>query len=111
MTLGELPASLIVYLFIDKHQFGRLKIVTYSLLVCAVILFVVYLAEERFLLFGLASIKFFSRFTILCSNPLISESYDTTHRSIGVALPTAIGRSFGAVSPFVLYELYLYNKW
>ena len=111
MTLGELPASLIVYLFIDKHQFGRLKIVTYSLLVCAIILFGVFITKDKFLLFGLGSIKFFSRFTILCSSPLISESYDTTHRSIGIALPTAIGRSLGAVSPFVLYELYLYDKW
>ena len=41
----------------------------------------------------------------------MSESYDTLHRSVGIALPTAIGRSMGAISPFVIYELYLYDKW
>lgn len=62
--------------------------------------------EEKALLIGLFSLKFFSRFTGLCSTPLVSESYDTVHRSLGLGFSTAVGRIMGSITPFVLYEVY-----
>ncbi|KAL4479155.1 hypothetical protein ABPG72_008985 [Tetrahymena utriculariae] len=110
-TLGEVPASIIVYLFIDVQSVGRLKILNITLLLSTISLLLIYLIKEPFLLAGLVSIKFFSRFTGLCSIPLISESYDTIHRSLGLGFCTAVGRAMGAISPFILYEVYLFNKW
>ncbi|KAL4432738.1 hypothetical protein ABPG74_011559 [Tetrahymena malaccensis] len=110
-TLGEVPASIIVYFFIDVQSVGRLKILNITLLLSTISLFLIFLIKEPFLLAGLVCIKFFSRFTGLCSTPLISESYDTIHRSLGLGFCTAVGRAMGAISPFILYEIYLFNKW
>ena len=52
-----------------------------------------------------------SRLSGLCFGPLIAESYSTLHRSIGIGTALSIGRISGAIAPFVLYPIFLEDKW
>lgn len=81
------------------------------LIVCVGIQLSIFYFEESFLLVGLALTLFAGRFVSICSVPMISESYSTVYRSMGLAISTAVGRATGAFAPFFLYEIYIYNKW
>ncbi|EGR31954.1 major facilitator superfamily protein, putative [Ichthyophthirius multifiliis] len=110
-TLGEIPASFVVYALIDTQKVGRLKIIQLSLFLCCLSTLFIYFFQEKILVFGLAGLLFFSRFTTLASAPLIGESYDTLYRSMGLGFCAAMGRSIGSLAPFVVYEVFLWNKW
>ena len=54
---------------------------------------------------------FFSKFASLASWPIVSETYDTVYRSLGLGICIAVGRAVGAIAPFALYEIFLADKW
>ena len=111
VSLGEIPASLIVYFMVDAKSIGRIRIVYVSLFCCFISCILLYIFQESFLLIGLGCLMFFSKFASLASWPVVSETYDTVYRSLGLGICIAVGRAVGAVAPFALYEIFLADKW
>ena len=84
-VLVEAPAILVVYLLIDSKAYGGRKRIT--LVGCffqAITFWVLWHFESKYLVEGLATFKFFTRITFVAFYALVTESYTTLYRSIGI---------------------------
>lgn len=100
----ELPAVLLVVLFIDK--IGRLPIILIGTTASIIAVFIIWYWRATHLLLGLIAFKFFNRMTFLSFTPLVLESYSTIYRSLGIGTTMAFGRAAGFFSPAIILPLY-----
>lgn len=85
IVLIEIPAVVIVYCLIDSPKWGGRKVMTiFGLTMQGIFMFIVWYFEERFLISGIVSFEFFARVTYLAFVPLVTESYNTIYRSMGI---------------------------
>jgi hypothetical protein len=111
-VIVEIPATIIVFLIIDNPTYGGRKRIT--IIGCAfeiVVLWVLWYYEARFLVIGLSAFKFFTRISSLAFHPLVTESYSTVYRSLGIGSSHGIGRVFGSLAPLVFFPIYEMNKY
>lgn len=67
--------------------------------------------EQKFLLIGLIATRFFFRLKGGLIAVVYTESYSTEYRAVALTTLGASGRIFSAISPFVVYEIYVKNNY
>lgn len=74
-------------------------------------LFVIWYFKERFLVIGVIALEFFGRITLLAFIPLVTESYNTVYRSMGMGSIHGITRVTGAIGPLIFFPIYQADKY
>lgn len=55
---------------------------------------------------ALSFFNFFARIIFLAFTPLVTESYNTVYRSLGIGFCICLGRISGAISPLVIFPMH-----
>ena len=63
------------------------------------------------MLVGLIASRFFFRLKNGILAVVFTESYSTEYRAVGLTTLGASGRMFSAISPFIVYEMYVRNNY
>ena len=108
---SEIPAVFLVFFLIDEPKWGRVRIVLIGLLFSAISLAVIWYFEDRFLVSALSFFNFFARIIFLAFTPLVTESYNTIYRSLGIGFSICLGRISGAISPLIIFPIYYQNAY
>lgn len=112
IVLVEVPAVFIVYCLIDSPKWGRRKNITiFGFTMQGTFMFLVWYYEEKFLVSGIVSFKFFARITSLAYSPLVTESYNTVYRSMGIGAVACITKVSGTLAPLIFFPIYLRDKY
>ncbi len=107
--LGEIPAILIAYFLIDRKEFGRKNTTLYSHILAAVAFGLAYFSGINMLIVLMIIARIFTKMGFISINPLTSELYPTSFRTIAVGLTSGIGRLGATIMPVVTMSVFNAN--
>jgi len=109
--LGEIPAILIAYFLIDRKSFGRKNTTLYSHILAALAFGLAYFSGINLLIILMIVARIFTKMGFISINPLTSELYPTSFRTIAVGLTSGIGRLGATIMPVVTMKVFNANAY
>lgn len=109
--LGETPALVLTYFFIENPKFGRKNSLTICFATAGFLNFLSYFLPKDHLALSFSVSRFFMKECFAFLYAFTTESYGTLNRTLGYGVSSAVGRAGATVMPYILFPSYQFDEY